>query len=120
MRGLRQWAAAAAALLASCAGGIGYGAPPLGTLEAICGTHAEYGADAPAVYSAFLDGYVAYRHKRVPKEEYCAFQASIARYHGALATGGAASRAQWAAFFNEARAQAISWRASVDPTLRGG
>lgn len=122
MQGLRRWAAAMAATtaLAGCAMAFGFGAPPLATLREICGSRGEYGADTPAIYSTYLDAYVAYRHKRLSKDQYCAFQTSIDQRHTALANGDAAARSQWTAFFNEARVQAIDWRAAVDSTLRGG
>lgn len=121
MRGFGLSSAVAVAMLAAgCAGVVGLGAPPLSALEAQCGTQADYGRDAPAVYSAFLDAYVAYRHGRIDQSDYCAFQTSIAQQHAALASGGPAARIAWADFFNEARVKAIDWRAAVDPSLRGG
>lgn len=108
------------ALLTGCAGWSGFNAPPLGTLEQACGAPTDYGAEAPAVYSAFSDAYVAYRHGRLSQGDYCGFQASVARQHGALAAGGPAASSTWTDFINDARAKALSWRAAVDPTLRGG
>ncbi len=121
MRGF-EWCAAVAAvaLMAGCAGMVGFGAPPLSALEAQCGARTDYGADAPAVYSALLDAYVGYRHRRVTQADYCAFQASIAKEHAALVAGGPTARPAWAEFFNAARVQAIDWRAAADPSLRGG
>ncbi|MEA3119769.1 MAG: hypothetical protein QOI13_3039 [Paraburkholderia sp.] len=113
-------AVAAVVLTAGCAGVAGFGAPPLAALQAQCGAQADYGADAPAVYSALLDAYVAYRHARIDKAGYCAFQASISRQHAALLSGGPRARPAWAAFFNDARVKAIDWRAAIDPSLRGG
>jgi hypothetical protein len=113
-------AASAAMLAAGCAGVVGLGAPPLSALEAQCSAQTDYGPDAPAVYSAFLDAYVAYRHGRIAKSDFCSFQASIAEQHAALASGGPAARLAWADFFNDARVRAIDWRAAVDPSLRGG
>jgi hypothetical protein len=113
-------AVAAALLAAGCAGGVGFGAPPLSALEAQCGAQTDYGPDTPAVYSALLDAYVAYRHRRITQSDYCDFQASIAQQHTALMSGGPAARPAWVDFFNEARVTAIDWRAAVDPSLRGG
>jgi hypothetical protein len=122
MRGF-GWSGAAAALVlvAGCAAGVaGFGVPSLTELEAPCGAQADYGADTPAVYSTLLDAYVAYRHGRIAKADYCAFQASISQQHAALESGGPGARPAWAAFFNDARVKAIDWRAAVDPSLRGG
>jgi hypothetical protein len=122
MRGF-GWGCAAAAIMltAGCAAGLaGFGVPPLTVLEAPCGAQTDYGADAPAVYSAFLDAYVAYRHGRIVKADYCSFQASISQQHAALISGGPDARPAWAVFFNDARVKAINWRAAVDPSLRGG
>lgn len=105
-------------LLAGCAGMLGAGAPSLSALEQVCGTGTDYGADTPAVYSAYLDAYVAYRHGRLTQADYCAFQTSVARRHAQSPTSTTGSG--WADFMNDARARALSWRASVDPTLRGG
>jgi hypothetical protein len=121
MRVFRWSGALAVALLAAgCTGIVGLGAPPLSALEAQCGAQTDYGPDAPAVYSALLDAYVAYRHQRITQSDYCGFQASIAQQHTALVSSGPAARPAWAAFFNEARVTAISWRAAADPSLRGG
>jgi hypothetical protein len=114
-------AVAVALLAAGCAGVLGFGAPPLSELEAQCGVQmTDYGPDTPAVYSALLDAYVAYRHRHITQSEYCAFQASIAQQHAALMSGGPGARRAWADFFNDARVKAIDWRAPVDPSLRGG
>ena|ERR1700738_1513201 len=122
MRGFRWGGAAAVVVLAAgCAAGVaGFGAPPLTALEAQCGAQTDYGPDAPTVYSALLDAYVAYRHGRIGKSDYCAFQASISQQHAALVSGGPGARPAWAAFFNDARVKAIDWRAAIDPSLRGG
>jgi hypothetical protein len=68
-----------------------------------------------------FDAYVANRRGRVSKEEFCAFQASIAQRH---ATEGVSAdprvRNQWVVFFTDQRAKALSWRSTVDPTLRSG
>lgn len=125
MRGFwKVGAAGAAALIAGCVGTPQLsgtpGAPSFAALQATCGAPADYGDDAASVYSAFFDAYVAYRHGRLSKADYCAFQQSIAQQRAGLAAGGPDAHAAWAAFFNGARAKAIEWRASVDPTLRGG
>ncbi|RKP49515.1 hypothetical protein D7S89_10050 [Trinickia fusca] len=112
-------AGAAAVLLAGCAGVV-FVRPSFTALQQECGPVAEYGEDGPAVYSAFFDAYVAYRHGRVSKDEYCAFERGIAEHHAALGSHGAQGRGDWATFFNGERVKAIDWRASVDPTLRGG
>jgi hypothetical protein len=119
---------AAAALVAGCGVGQpaslngGLGAPSFSQLQQMCdGAAPNYGADARSVYSTLLDAYVAERHKRLSKEEYCAFQTSIAQQYTALgASSDPKARSQWASFFNDQRAKAISWRADVDPMLRGG
>jgi hypothetical protein len=81
----------------------------------------DYGADAQSVYSAFYDAYVAQKRGALPKDRYCAFQASIAERYGAYkANPGPEAQRAWANFFLDQRAQALSWRASVDPTLRAG
>lgn len=113
-------AMAAVWLVAGCAGVAGFGAPPFSALQARCGAQTDYGADAQAVYSTLLDAYVAYRHGRISESDYCAFEASLAERHAALASGDAAARLAWIQFFNDARVQAIDWRAPVDPSLRGG
>ena len=116
---IRRSAAVTAVLLTGCAGWDGFNAPSLGALEQVCGASADYGAETPTVYPALLDAYVAYRHGRLSQTEYCGFQASIAREHATVAAGGATASAGWADFINDARAKALSWRAAVDPTLRG-
>lgn len=115
----RIWpgAAVTVVLLTGCAGWGGFNAPSLSALEQVCGASSDYGAETVTIYPAMLDAYVAFRHGRLSQSEYCGFQASIAREHATLA-GGAAS-AGWADFINDARAKALSWRAAVDPTLRG-
>jgi hypothetical protein len=115
----------AAAVLAGCVGtpGLngGWGAPSFAALQEMCGAQpADYGEDAQPVYSAFFDAYVASRHGRISKPDFCAFQAGIAQQYATLGAGGGAARSQWAVFFNEQRAKALSWRAAVDPTLRSG
>jgi hypothetical protein len=122
MRGLGWIGAMAAVVLAAgCAAGVaGFGTPTLSALEAQCGAQTDFGADAPAVYSAFLDAYVAYRHGRIVQADYCAFQSSISQQHATLVSGGPGARPAWAAFFNDARVKAIDWRAAVDSSLSGG
>jgi len=116
---IRRGAAVAAVLLTGCAGWDGFSTPSLGALEQVCGASADYGAQTATVYPAVLDAYVAYRHGRLSQNEYCGFQTSIAREHATLAAGGASASTGWADFINDARAKALSWRAAVDPTLRG-
>ncbi|WP_240655575.1 hypothetical protein [Paraburkholderia phosphatilytica] len=118
---------AGAVLVAGCVGqptslSGGLGAPSFAQLQQMCdGTAKNYGEDSRAVYSTLLDAYVAQRHHRLSKEEYCAFQTSIAQQYTALgASGDPKARSEWASFFNDQRAKAISWRADVDPMLRGG
>ncbi|WP_323122366.1 hypothetical protein [Burkholderia alba] len=119
-------AAGAFALLAGCVGtpplSGGWGAPSFADLQASCGgTAADYGADAPSVYSALYDAWVAKRHGKVTEPQFCAFKNELVARHAALgANADPAARGQWASYFNGARAQALSWRAAVDPSLRGG
>lgn len=112
-------AGVAVVVLAGCSGVV-FGRPSFTALQQECGPVTEYGEDGPAVYSAFLDAYVAYRHGHVSKDEYCAFERGIAEHHAALASRGAHERGDWATFFNGERVKALDWRASIDPTLRGG
>lgn len=115
-----------AALLAGCVGTPSLdgsrGAPSLSALQDMCGALAvDYGADAQSVYSAFYDAYVAERRHGLSRERFCAFQASIAeRYRAYRANPGPEAQSAWANFFLDQRAQAVSWRAAVDPTLRAG
>jgi hypothetical protein len=97
-------------------------APSLAALQAMCGGSAvDYGTDAQGVYSAFLDAYIAQKRGKLPKEQYCAFQAGIASQYAAFsASRTPAAQSAWALFFADQRAQAITWRATVDPTLRAG
>ncbi|SAL68922.1 hypothetical protein AWB71_04128 [Caballeronia peredens] len=126
MRTLFLSGALSAALLAGCVGTPSLqgtmGAPSFIALQEMCGTAAvDYGADAQSVYSAFFDAYVAERRGGVSKERFCAFQAAIAERHRAWqANPGPESQSAWANFFLDQRAQALSWRAAVDPTLRAG
>lgn len=98
------------------------GAPSLSALQTMCGTTAaDYGTDAQSVYSALFDAYVAQKRGGLSKEQFCAFQAGIAGQHSVF-TADRTTQAQsaWATFFANQRAQALSWRAAVDPTLRAG
>jgi hypothetical protein len=98
------------------------GAPSLDALQSMCGaSQVDYGADAQSVYSTFFDAYVAQKHGKLSKDRYCAFQTAIAeRYNALKANPSADAQSAWANFFLDQRAQALSWRASVDPTLRAG
>ena len=98
------------------------GAPSLSALQSMCGTAVvDYGADGQSVYSALYDAYVAQKRGGLSKDQFCAFQAGIAGQHSAF-TANRTTEAQsaWATFFANQRAQALSWRAAVDPTLRAG
>jgi hypothetical protein len=113
-------------LLAGCVGTPNLdgtlGAPSFSALQGMCASSpADYGADAQSVYSAFFDAYVAERRGGLTKERYCAFQTGVAeRYRAYKAAPGPESQSAWANFFLDQRAQALSWRAAVDPTLRAG
>jgi hypothetical protein len=115
-----------AALLAGCVstpnldGSLG--APSFSALQEMCGgAPADYGTDAQSVYSAFFDAYVAERRGGLSKERFCAFQAGIGeRYRAWKTNPGPEAQSAWANFFLDQRAQALSWRAAVDPTLRAG
>ncbi|MDR5812443.1 MULTISPECIES: hypothetical protein [unclassified Caballeronia] len=98
------------------------GAPSFSALQDMCGAApGDYGADAPSVYSAFFDAYVAERRGGLSRERFCAFQAEIGeRYRAWKADPGPESQSAWATFFLDQRARALSWRAAVDPTLRAG
>ncbi|WP_162064921.1 hypothetical protein [Burkholderia sp. THE68] len=114
------------AMLAGCVGtpslGDSTGASSFGALQEMCGASpADYGADAQSVYSAFFDAYVAQRRGGLSRERFCAFQTAIAeRYRAYRANPGPEAQSAWANFFLDQRAQALSWRAAVDPTLRAG
>jgi hypothetical protein len=116
----------AAALLAGCVSTPSLegtrGATSFEALQQMCSPQTvDYGRDAQNVYETFFDAYVANRRGRLSKEDFCAFQASIAQRHASEATSSDPKvRNQWVEFFNEQRARAISWRASADPTLRNG
>ena len=114
------------ALLAGCVGTPSLEgsmrAPSFSALQEMCGASPmDYGADAQSVYSAFYDAYVAQRRGGLSRERFCAFQTGIAeRYRALQANPGPEARSAWANFFSDQRAQALSWRAAVDPTLRAG
>lgn len=116
----------AAAGLAGCANtsGLvgGWRAPAFADLQQMCGAQQpDYGADTQAVYSAVYDAYVAHRHGKLAQDQFCGFQAGLAQHYSANASGaGTDARNAWIAYLNAQRAQALTWRASADPTLRGG
>jgi hypothetical protein len=116
----------AVALLAGCVStpslNGSMGAPSFAALQQMCGASpVDYGNDAQSVYTTFFDAYVANRRGKVSKDDYCAFQTSIAQQYSTLgASSDPQARNRWAAFFLDQRAKAISWRAAVDPTLRSG
>jgi hypothetical protein len=115
-----------AALLAGCVGTPNLdgsmGAPSFSALQGMCATPpVDYGSDAQSVYTTFFDAYVAERRGGLSKERFCAFQTAIAeRYRAYRANPGPEAQSAWANFFLDQRAQALSWRAAVDPTLRSG
>jgi hypothetical protein len=81
----------------------------------------DYGNEAQSVYTTFFDAYIASRRGKVSTADYCAFQTSIAQHYSTLGTSSdPQARNQWAAYFLDQRARALSWRAAVDPTLRSG
>ncbi|WP_144147900.1 hypothetical protein [Paraburkholderia sp. BCC1884] len=116
----------AVTLLAGCVGSPSLtgtmGAPSFASLQQMCSTQAvDYGSDAEGVYATLFDAYVASRRGKLSKDDYCAFQTSIAqRYTAQGVSGDPQVRNQWVAYFIDQRAKAISWRAAVDPTLRAG
>ncbi|MDS0846642.1 hypothetical protein [Burkholderia cenocepacia] len=118
-----MWAGVCAVLLAGCSAGMpplagNWRAPSFVDLQMSCGGAArDWGADAQPVYSTLYDAYVAKRYRGLTEANYCAFVNELSTHYVAP---DAAARAGWIAYFNGARAQAISWRAAVDPTLRGG
>jgi hypothetical protein len=118
MRGL--WVIGATALLAGCVStpslNGSLGAPSFAALQQMCSA-------APVDYgnTTFYDAYIANRRGKVSTADYCAFQTSIAQHYSTLATSSdPQARNQWAAYFLDQRARALSWRAAVDPTLRSG
>jgi hypothetical protein len=116
----------AVALLAGCVStpslNGSMGAPSFAALQQMCSASpVDYGNDAQSVYTTFYDAYIANRRGKVSRDDYCAFQTSIAQQYSALgASSDPQARNRWAAFFLDQRAKAISWRAAVDPTLRSG
>ncbi|RKE34371.1 hypothetical protein B0G76_0374 [Paraburkholderia sp. BL23I1N1] len=124
MRGL--WIIGAAALLTGCISSPSLngtmGAPSFASLQQMCSAQTiDYGNDAQSVYATLFDAYVANRRGKLSKDDYCAFQASIAqRYSSQGVSADPQVRNQWVAFFIDQRAKALSWRAAADPTLRAG
>lgn len=126
MRGMAM--IGAAALLAGCAGAVptsvdgGWGAPSFAALQQMCGAQTvDYGNDAQAVYSAVFDAWVAQRHGKLPQTQFCGFQAALAKQYAEFGpSSDPAARNQWVSFLNDQRANALSWRAAVDSTLRAG
>ncbi len=120
------WTIGAAALLAGCISTPSLngtmGAPSFADLQQMCGAQTvDYGQDAQSVYVTLFDAYVASRRGGLTKDNYCLFQQSIAQQYTALGTSTDPQvRNRWVAFFNEQRVKALSWRATVDPTLRSG
>ncbi|MBB2929645.1 hypothetical protein [Paraburkholderia silvatlantica] len=117
----------AAVLLAGCVGAPpgpegGGRAPSLAALQQMCGGQAvDFGAYAPGVYAAIFDAWVANRRGRLPQDQFCGFQAQLAQQYTALGkSGNGEARGEWVNFLNAQRAQALSWRAAADPTLRAG
>ncbi|HEF4735510.1 hypothetical protein [Burkholderia multivorans] len=114
---------ACAVVLAACSVGTpplsgNWRAPSFVDLQTACGgTARDWGADAQPVYSALYDAYVAKRYRGLSQANYCAFVNELSAHYAAPDAPG---RAGWIAYLNGARAQAVSWRAAVDPTLRGG
>jgi hypothetical protein len=98
------------------------GAPSFEALQQMCTAQTvDYGKDAQGVYEVLFDAYVANRRGRLSKEDFCAFQASIAQQHATLGVSTDPQiRNQWVEFFTSQRTKALSWRAAVDPTLRSG
>jgi hypothetical protein len=118
----------AAALLAGCISttgpglGGGFSGPSFAALQQMCsGQPVDFGADTQAVYAATFDAYVANRRGKLPQEQFCGFQATLAQHYTSLgASSDPQARNQWVTFLNQQRAAAISWRAAADPTLRAG
>lgn len=124
MRGLLM--IGTAVMLAGCVGTPSLsgtmGAPSFVSLQQMCSAQTvDYGKDAQGVYAAMFDAYVANRHGKLSKEDFCGFQASIAqRFASQGVSADPQVRNQWVDFFTDQRAKALSWRAAVDPTLRNG
>ncbi|ASL44633.1 hypothetical protein bAD24_I14205 [Burkholderia sp. AD24] len=124
MRGLLM--IGAAVMLAGCVSSPSLsgtmGAPSFVSLQQMCSAQTvDYGKDAQSVYDALFDAYVANRHGKLSKEDFCGFQASIAqRFASQGLSTDPQVRNQWVAFFIDQRAKALSWRAAADPTLRNG
>lgn len=117
----------AAALLAGCAttpGDIGGGGriPSFAALQQMCGREpVDFGAYTAAVYVATFDASVANRRGRLSQAQFCGFQEALAQHYKTLGTSSdPKERNQWVIWLNVQRAQAISWRAAADPTLRAG
>ena len=120
------WMIGAAALVTGCVSSPSLngtmGAPSFVSLQQMCGAQTvDYGNDAQGVYATLFDAYVANRSGKLSKDDFCAFQTSIAQHYTSLGTSAdPQARNQWVTFFTDQRAKAISWRAAVDPTLRSG
>ena len=124
MRGWQMAAACAGTVIVTgCAAVFGSG-QSFSALQTSCGAATDYGTDAQAVYSTLFDAYVAYRHGRVSRAQYCAFDNDIASHYRMRTNASSAAEPEashaWADYFNAQRVKAIDWRAQVDPTLRGG
>jgi hypothetical protein len=121
---MRAMAWAGAVLLAGCAGMPGFGGPAgnarFAALRGSCGPAVDYGGETQSVDSALYDAYVAYRHGSLTQADFCAFENDIASHYRMRAAGGPDAQRAWAEYFNAARVKALSRRAAVDPTLRGG
>jgi hypothetical protein len=124
MRGLLM--IGAAALLTGCVSSPSLtgtrGAPSFESLQQMCTAQTvDYGKDAQGVYAAMFDAYVANRRGALSKDDFCAFQASLAQRHASEGRSADPQvRNQWVEIFTAQRAKALSWRAAVDPTLRSG
>jgi hypothetical protein len=124
MRGI--WMIGAATLLAGCVTTPSLsgtpGAPSFEALQQMCGPQTvDYGQEAQNVYVTLFDAYVAQKRGGLSQENYCAFQQSIAQQYTELGTSSdQEARNRWVAFFNDQRAKAITWRSTVDSTLRAG
>lgn len=122
MRGL--WMIGGVALLTGCISSPSLngtmGAPSFASLQQMCGPQTvDYGNDAQNVYTTLFDAYVANRRGKLSKEDYCAFQTSLAQRYTAQGTSTDPQvRNQWVSFFIDQRARALSWRPAGDPTLR--